>query len=149
MYLRLEDMDEVQGNSRNPAIDLPVWVVRCRARGLESTRAYANLERTTSSMADSEEDPVVTSGRREALLVLGVWIIATAWAVGVTANYGFDRDLQSIKFILGFPDWVFFAIVLPWWVCTVFAWWFGSQFMRDDHLGQEAPEDPNHGEGAA
>lgn len=88
-------------------------------------------------MAESQEDPVVTNGRREALLVFGVWVVATAWAVGVTAWFGYNREMKDITFVLGFPDWVFYAIVLPWWFWTVFAWWFGSQFMGDDALGRD------------
>jgi hypothetical protein len=88
----------------------------------------------------SQEDPVLRSSRREALVVLGVWLGALAWTVGYCVRHGYGRAADDLTFVLGFPDWVFWGIVLPWLVCTAIAIVFAFGFMRDDPLGDEVEE---------
>ena len=45
-----------------------------------------------------------------------------------------DRDPKSLTFILGFPDWIFWGIVVPWAVCTVVSGLFAFCFMKDEDL---------------
>ncbi len=45
-----------------------------------------------------------------------------------------------MKFVFGFPDWVFWGIVVPWVVCSIFSLYFGATFVRDEDLGEELPE---------
>lgn len=85
-------------------------------------------------------DPVLQSARREALVVLGTWLAAMGYTVSNCYLYGYHRDLADLKFVLGFPDWIFWGIVVPWGVCVVFSLWFGATFMRDEDLGEELPE---------
>ncbi|MBI2824248.1 MAG: hypothetical protein HYX69_06140 [Planctomycetia bacterium] len=87
------------------------------------------------------EDPVLTSSRREALVVLVVWVVATAWSVGYCALAGYGRDPASLTFVLWFPDWVFWGIVAPWFVCIAISLWFALVFMRDEDLGSSADAD--------
>lgn len=54
------------------------------------------------------------------------------------------RGPERIKFVLGFPDWIFWGVALPWWVCTAFSLWFGAFIVRDEDLGAdiEAEDEP-------
>ena len=55
-------------------------------------------------------------------------------------TYGYGRSLEDLTFVLGFPDWVFWGIIVPWSVCVAFSFYFGATFMRDHDLGEELPE---------
>ncbi len=90
-------------------------------------------------------DPVFVSARREALVAALVWAAATAWSVGYCARYGYGRSVESLSFVLWFPDWVFWGIVAPWLVCIVISLWFALSFMSDEDLGtndQDEDADP-------
>lgn len=88
-------------------------------------------------MTHPNEDPLVTNSRREAVIALSAWVIAMIYVVGYSYRYGYDRDIASLKFVFGFPDWVFYGIVLPWLACTAFGIWFSFRIMKDDPLGEE------------
>jgi hypothetical protein len=91
-------------------------------------------------MSQPIDDPVVRSGKREALVVLFTWLAAMAYTVTYCYLHGYNRTVESLTFVLGFPDWVFWGIVTPWSVCIVFSFYFGATFMRDEDLGEELPE---------
>ena len=91
-------------------------------------------------MSQSTDDPVLRSARREALVVLVTWLAAMAYTVTYCYRHGYDRPVESLTFVLGFPDWVFWGIVAPWAVCVAFSIYFGATFMRDEDLGEELPE---------
>jgi hypothetical protein len=87
------------------------------------------------------DDPVLCSARREALVVLAVWLAAMAYTVGYCYSFGYGRDPETLAFVFGFPDWVFWGIVTPWTLCTMFSAWFAFAFMTDDDLGAEQAEE--------
>jgi hypothetical protein len=91
-------------------------------------------------MSQPIDDPVLRSGKREALVVLVIWLAAMAYTVTYCYLFGYNRTVESLTFVLGFPDWVFWGIVTPWSVCIVFSFYFGATFMRDEDLGEELPE---------
>jgi Protein of unknown function (DUF997) len=93
-------------------------------------------------MARSPEDPVLQSSRREAFFVMLLWLAALVYSLTYCSAYGYDRDVASFTFVLGFPDWVFWGIVVPWAVCVAISGWFSFWFMRDEPLGDE-PEGAN------
>ena len=86
------------------------------------------------------EDPVLRSSRREALVVLLVWLGAMTYTVTYCYRHGYGRALDSLTFVLGFPDWVFWGILVPWAVCLVVSWWFSASLMRDEDLGEDPDE---------
>ncbi len=86
------------------------------------------------------DDPLLRSARREALVVLGIWLAALTYTVGYCYRFGYNRDPQTLTFVLGFPDWVFWGIIAPWIVCVFLSYWFGYRFVRDDTLGAERDE---------
>lgn len=88
-------------------------------------------------MPEREEDPVLRSSRREAIVVFFVWLAAFLYTIPYCYLHGYNRTLDSLTFVLGFPDWVFWGIVVPWSICLVFSFYFGSRFMRDEDLGEE------------
>jgi hypothetical protein len=95
------------------------------------------------------DDPVLRSARREASLVFAVWLTALVYTVGYCYTFGYGRDPETLALVLGFPDWVFWGILVPWTACTVFSGWFAFVFMTDDDLGAEEEEVQLPGEEAA
>jgi hypothetical protein len=89
--------------------------------------------------AQRRKDPVLKSARREALIVFATWIIALAYTIGYCARYGYGRKVEDLRYVYGFPDWVFWGIVVPWGVCVVFSWVFASVLMTDEDLGEDPP----------
>ena len=83
------------------------------------------------------EDPLLKSARREALISIGTWFVATVYSVGYCWLYGYNRPIESLTYVLGFPDWIFWGVVLPWGACTVFSAWFCMFYMTDEDLGEE------------
>jgi len=82
-------------------------------------------------------DPLVRSSMREALLVTAIWFIAGTWSISVCYLMGYNRSVESLKLVFGFPDWIFWGIVIPWMTCTVVSILFGLIFIRDGELGQD------------
>lgn len=96
-------------------------------------------------MPATHEDPVVQSARREALVVLVVWLLAMSYTVGYSYLYGYGRSVDDLQFVLGFPDWVFWGVVVPWLVCLAISWVFSYVLMRDEDLGED-PADAEAGD---
>lgn len=91
-------------------------------------------------MPDHRDDPLVRSARREALVVMAVWLVAMHYSVLYCYVFGYDRAPETLTFILGFPDWVVWGILAPWLVCLLLSYWFGHVFMHDTKLGGSADE---------
>ena len=83
-------------------------------------------------------DPVFKNASREAKAALLLFGVVFAWTIGVTAWKGYGR--KDVVFVLGFPDWIFWGVILPWLACVVISIWFGLRFMKDDDLGPEKRE---------
>jgi hypothetical protein len=86
-------------------------------------------------------DPVVHTGRREALMVAGIWLTAATYSVTTCYQLGYNRPISDLKLVLGFPEWTFWGVVVPWVACVVISWIFGVRFVHDSHLGEELPEE--------
>jgi hypothetical protein len=87
-------------------------------------------------------DPLLKSARREALFAAGVWLVAMAYTVGYCCLYGYGRSAESLTFVLGFPTWVFWGIVVPWGACTLISCGFSLFFMKVCELGEDLNEAP-------
>jgi Protein of unknown function (DUF997) len=90
-------------------------------------------------MAKPAEDPVLTSARREALLAFATWAIAATYCLVYCYLHAYGRPIEDLRYIAGFPDWVFWGIVVPWGVCILFSWVFAAVWMRDEDLGEDPP----------
>ncbi len=91
-------------------------------------------------MSRCPEDPVVTAARREASLALGMWLAAMLYTVTYCYLHGYGRDVESLSFVLWFPDWVFWGIVVPWGLCILASIVFAWRVMGDESLGEEIDE---------
>jgi hypothetical protein len=92
-----------------------------------------------SDLSSPLEDPLLTSARREMRITLVLWLLAMAATLGVSLTWGYHRDPKSLTFVLGFPDWVFWGIIVPWAASTVVSMVFSLAFMQDAPLETEAP----------
>lgn len=86
------------------------------------------------------EDPVLHSSRREAWIILALSAAALAYTLGYCYAFGYTRSAESLTFVLGFPDWVFWGILIPWGICLLFSSIFALGFMRDENLEAAATE---------
>jgi hypothetical protein len=87
-----------------------------------------------------QEDPVLRSARREAVVVFVTWIAALAYTVTYCTLNGYGRPMEDLRFVMGFPDWVFWGVLAPWSACFLVAFWFSHVFMTDEDLGDEVDE---------
>lgn len=92
-------------------------------------------------MNAATEDPVLTSSRREALLAFAIWLTACVYSITVCYRYGYDRDVATLTYILGFPDWIFYGVVLPWTICTFLCFVMSYFVIADGELGEEQAEE--------
>src|SRR5688572_2414446 len=95
-----------------------------------------------------DDDPVLASSRREALLVGVVWLGAIVYTTTYCYRNCYGRTAESLLFVLGFPDWVFWGIILPWGLCLAFTGWFAFGIMSDHIMDEDLPDDPSHGDPA-
>ncbi len=85
-------------------------------------------------------DPVLYSARREAVIVMSVFLTALCYTVGYCALFGYGEiDPESV---LGIPSWVMWGIVAPWMACLAFSAWFSLAFMKDASLADRADSGP-------
>jgi len=85
------------------------------------------------------EDPVLVSARREALVVLGMWLTALLWTVGYCALFGYRTEAEP-DLVLGIPSWVVWGIFVPWTICTCVSSLLATYFIRDADLGEDPDE---------
>ena len=78
---------------------------------------------------------------REGIVSMAVAILLLAISGAVTAAWGYDRPAESIRYILGIPDWIFWGVLLPWAAATAFTGWFALRYMKDEDLGSERDEE--------
>jgi hypothetical protein len=90
----------------------------------------------------AQEDPVVKAARREACLALAMWIVAMCYTVTYCYLNGYGRSVESLTFVLWFPDWVFWGIIVPWVLCVVLSIPFAFRWMGDESLGEEMDDQP-------
>jgi hypothetical protein len=94
-----------------------------------------------------DDDPVYTHSRREAILVLLVWILCGIYTVTYSFLDGFHCDPAALETWWGIPRWVLLGVIAPWLAATIFAGWFALSYIKDDDLGEEQPGEEGEGEG--
>jgi hypothetical protein len=75
--------------------------------------------------------------RREALLVLAIWLAACIYCVTYAGMHGYHRPVADVQYVYGFPDWVFWGLVVPWLACTVVSFLVAQFVMSDEHLAAD------------
>ena len=84
------------------------------------------------------EDPVVKSGRREAAFALTMWFVAMSVTVATCYRMGYQQDPgEPMTFVLWFPSWIFWGLIVPWIACGVVSTWFAFRFMEDEPIENE------------
>src|SRR5262245_38983475 len=99
------------------------------------------IVRLPIAMNQLREDPVLTSARREALFVMAIWLSACVYSIVVCYRMGYGRDVATLNYVLGFPDWIFWGVVVPWSVCTLLSFLLSYFVIRDEDLGEEQAEE--------
>lgn len=89
------------------------------------------------------DDPGFRWACREAWTTLLIWVCATAYTALFCLARGYRREPESIAFVLGFPDWVFWGVLAPWLVCMVLTTAF-ALLMKEEEL---EPDRYDYGEG--
>jgi hypothetical protein len=87
------------------------------------------------------EDPVVKAASREALMAFGMWGLAMVYTVTYCYLHGYGRSVEDLTFVLWFPDWVFWGVVVPWLTCIAVSVVFAFRIMGDESLGEEIDAD--------
>lgn len=111
----------------------------------------------------SSDDPLFRHSRREASLLLAVWVICLLYTTSycylfgylsheplpnslgpslgeiVGPLQGFQRDLSTLTtpLGLGIPDWIFFGVLVPWILSIAFTVWFCLFYFEEDDLGRD------------
>lgn len=94
--------------------------------------------------------PSLKYARREAMFVMGLWAVTLVYTVVYCYVFGYsqhdvslvnlshlDRKVENLRLIFGVPDWVFWGVGLPWFVCVILTVWFSFWFMKDEDLGKD------------
>lgn len=71
-----------------------------------------------------------------------MWFVAMSYTVTYCYLFGYGRDAASLTFVLWFPDWVFWGIVVPWVICVAGSLVFAFRIMGDEGLGEAIDADP-------
>lgn len=72
-----------------------------------------------------------------------MWLVAMIYSVSYCYAYGYGRSAESLSFVLWFPDWVFWGVIVPWGICVLGSIPFAFRFMGDEELGEEIDADPD------
>lgn len=86
-------------------------------------------------MTHPPEDTLVRRARREAALALAIWLVACVYSITYCYLNGYERSVDTLTFVLWFPDWVFWGIVAPWGLCILLSLPFAYRLMGDEPLG--------------
>ena len=80
--------------------------------------------------------PTFLHARREALIIVAVYVLALLWAVPYCYVKGYALDPAELRVVWGVPAWVFWGIGVPWMLANIFTIWFCGFYMEDDDLGE-------------
>ncbi len=88
--------------------------------------------------SERPNDPVFLHARREAIVIVSLWLLAMLWVVPYCYLNGFHpvSNPADLKTIWGIPSWVFWGVGVPWLVCDVIAIGLCLFFIKDDDLGE-------------
>jgi hypothetical protein len=87
-------------------------------------------------------DPVYVHSRREAIIILSIWLACTVYCCTYYYLYGYstpERPLgpDDVHPILGMPSWIFWGVMVPWLICAIITFVFAGWFIVDDDLGAD------------
>src|SRR5262245_4913579 len=89
-------------------------------------------------MTTPQEDPLVRSSRREALIVTAMFLAAMAYTLTYCGIHGYGENATIEPLVFGFPNWIFYGVIIPWVICTITSIVYALVFITDDPLGEAA-----------
>ena len=94
------------------------------------------------SLDTPPDDPVFRHSRREAIVILLVWLASFAWTVPYCYLKGYETpaDPSELSIVWGMPAWVTWGVAVPWIVSGLVSIVLCLWFIQDDDLG-EAPNE--------
>ena len=82
-------------------------------------------------MMAPNESSNVTSSRREARVAFVLWLVAMSYSVMYCSLHGYYGTAEELTFVLGFPSWVFWGVLVPLDVVHgAFTWWYAFFYMK-------------------
>ncbi|SKC84428.1 DUF997 family protein [Maledivibacter halophilus] len=65
---------------------------------------------------------------------IGAVVTAVFIAISCLTSYfmGYGRDPKTLKLVFGFPDWVFWGVLIPWFSIVLFTTIYGLFIMKGD-----------------
>lgn len=88
-----------------------------------------------------ELDPLYASSIRELKWIIVAWAVNFAWVLGFCFLRGYGSEESEISLVLGMPSWVFWGVMLPWILVTLFTAWFAMTQMADHPLEDSPTEE--------
>ncbi len=91
--------------------------------------------------SSTPDDPVFLHSRREAVIILLVWVASLAWTIPYCYLTGYPQagEEAAVEVVLGMPAWAVWGVVVPWLVSAVVSVVICLYVIQDDDLG-EVPE---------
>lgn len=96
-------------------------------------------------------DPLYLSALRELKWIVVAWAVNFAWVIGFCVYIGYDSvgttdsaDAE-LRLVFGLPSWVFWGVMLPWILVTLFTGWFALTQIKDHPLEDAATGEPLDG----
>ena len=89
-------------------------------------------------MPTPQEDPLVRSSRREAVIVSAMFLTTMAYTLTYCGIHGYGDDATIDPLVFGFPNWIFYGVIIPWGLCTIMSVVYALVFITDDPLGEAA-----------
>lgn len=91
-----------------------------------------------------ELDPLCVSALLEFKGILIAWAVNFIWTIGFCLAAGYDVDETQISLVFGMPSWVFWGVMLPWFVVSVYSIWFALTQIADHSLEPTESGDSSH-----
>ena len=90
---------------------------------------------------DFEEDPRYAQANREAMWALGYWLTFTVVVTGLAWWLGYGTPADELDFILGFPSWFFWSVLVTSAVFSAAPPWIIRRFFKDVPLTRDGRPD--------
>ncbi len=93
---------------------------------------------------------------REARFVMLLWFITMTWTICYCYFQGYlthsefpfldskenlKKSSDSIPMLWGFPTWLVYGVMIPWFLCVGISVVYGLYIMKDDDLGKDPEEE--------
>ena len=95
------------------------------------------MKQNHSNSESVQYDSTYLHARREIGYILLAWLVCVVWTIGYCYFTGYRLPSDEMKITLGMPSWIFWGVLVPWILATVFTIWFSLFVMADDPLSEK------------